>query len=142
MNRSFDTNTFTTVYRQLVIDTRIRRAENELLTMRMYGDNLTMTRAQWAELYADLGNAQSDRIARLLIGDDLSVCRCTCGAESFAATVDTEGIECGFRHRRGCATLASIRENETCTRLLVGQGDDTYDPECVLPRGHSGSCRA
>lgn len=27
-----------------------------------------------------------------------------------------------------------------CGRLLVGQGDDTYDPICVLPSGHTGIC--
>jgi hypothetical protein len=31
-------------------------------------------------------------------------------------------------------------ERETCRRLLVGLGDDTYDPECGKPRGHSGIC--
>lgn len=31
--------------------------------------------------------------------------------------------------------------NETCGRLLVGQGDDTYDPLCRLPLGHEGPCR-
>jgi hypothetical protein len=32
--------------------------------------------------------------------------------------------------------------DETCGRLLVGQGDDTYDPLCQLPKGHAGSCSA
>lgn len=32
-------------------------------------------------------------------------------------------------------------EGGLCGRVLVGQGDDTYDPLCVLPAGHSGSCR-
>lgn len=28
-----------------------------------------------------------------------------------------------------------------CPRLLVGQGNDTYDPECSLPLGHKGVCK-
>lgn len=28
-----------------------------------------------------------------------------------------------------------------CGRLLVGQGDDTYDPTCVRPEGHDGLCK-
>jgi hypothetical protein len=33
-------------------------------------------------------------------------------------------------------------ESDTrCGRLLMGMGDDTYDPECGLPRGHDGACR-
>lgn len=28
-----------------------------------------------------------------------------------------------------------------CGRLLVGQGDDTYDPLCVLKPGHDGACK-
>lgn len=36
--------------------------------------------------------------------------------------------------------MSKPEEGETCGRLLVGRGDDTYDPECVLPRGHKGSC--
>ena len=35
---------------------------------------------------------------------------------------------------------AEAPEEEMCGRLLVGQGGDTYDPLCVLPRGHSGRC--
>jgi hypothetical protein len=31
-------------------------------------------------------------------------------------------------------------DDETCGRLLVGQGDDTYDPLCVLLKGHAGVC--
>jgi hypothetical protein len=27
-----------------------------------------------------------------------------------------------------------------CGRLLVGQGDDTYDPMCARPAGHQGRC--
>lgn len=30
---------------------------------------------------------------------------------------------------------------ESCGRLLVGQGSDTYDPLCVLPAGHDGLCK-
>lgn len=30
----------------------------------------------------------------------------------------------------------------TCSRLLVGCGDDTYDPLCTLVSGHEGPCRA
>lgn len=30
--------------------------------------------------------------------------------------------------------------SDQCGRLLVGQGDDTYDPNCVLPQGHTGQC--
>lgn len=28
----------------------------------------------------------------------------------------------------------------TCDRILVGLGTDTWDPACVLPKGHPGSC--
>jgi hypothetical protein len=35
----------------------------------------------------------------------------------------------------------SDRFHPGCGRLLVGQGDDTYDPECVLPVNHVGLCR-
>jgi hypothetical protein len=36
----------------------------------------------------------------------------------------------------------ALEMNETvrCARLLVGMGDDTYDPDCVRERGHGGSC--
>jgi hypothetical protein len=35
-----------------------------------------------------------------------------------------------------------LQEDEPiCGRLLVGQGDDTYDPVCVLPPNHTGACR-
>jgi hypothetical protein len=27
-----------------------------------------------------------------------------------------------------------------CNRLLVGQGDETYDPCCMLDAGHDGPC--
>ena len=33
------------------------------------------------------------------------------------------------------------RYDDRCGRLLVGQGDDTYDPICWLPKGHEGICR-
>lgn len=33
------------------------------------------------------------------------------------------------------------RASAICGRLLVGQGDDTYDPMCVLPAGHAGICK-
>lgn len=33
-------------------------------------------------------------------------------------------------------------DQRKCARLLVGQGDDTYDPECVRPAGHAGLCSA
>jgi hypothetical protein len=33
------------------------------------------------------------------------------------------------------------RSDEDCGRLLVGQGTDTWDPLCALPRGHEGPCR-
>jgi hypothetical protein len=42
------------------------------------------------------------------------------------------------------ASLRASRQErpaQPCGRLLVGQGDDTYDPDCVLPRGHEGLCR-
>lgn len=32
-------------------------------------------------------------------------------------------------------------EPDACGRLLVGQGDDTYDPCCGLPERHDGPCR-
>jgi hypothetical protein len=32
-------------------------------------------------------------------------------------------------------------EPDACGRLLVGQGDDTYDPCCGLPERHDGACR-
>jgi hypothetical protein len=32
-------------------------------------------------------------------------------------------------------------DNPDCGRLLVGQGDDTYDPVCLRPLGHEGPCR-
>lgn len=35
---------------------------------------------------------------------------------------------------------AEATQRRTCGRLLVGQGDDTYDPECVLPAGHEPPC--
>lgn len=43
-----------------------------------------------------------------------------------------------------CEVSHPWRECDTegmCGRLLVGQGDDTYDPLCVLPAGHDGLCR-
>lgn len=30
---------------------------------------------------------------------------------------------------------------EPCGRVLVGRGDDTWDPTCTLPAGHVGPCR-
>lgn len=30
--------------------------------------------------------------------------------------------------------------DDVCGRLLIGQGDDTYDPLCVLASGHAGRC--
>lgn len=38
----------------------------------------------------------------------------------------------------------SVKEpsQETCGRLLVGQGSDTWDPLCVLAAGHEGRCQA
>lgn len=36
--------------------------------------------------------------------------------------------------------LKGTARDEACGRLLVGRGDDTYDPKCVLPAGHGGSC--
>lgn len=33
------------------------------------------------------------------------------------------------------------REHKLCGRLLVGQGDDTYDPVCSFPFNHEGVCR-
>jgi hypothetical protein len=33
-----------------------------------------------------------------------------------------------------------LPSEKACGRLLVGQGDDTYDPTCVLPAGHKGVC--
>lgn len=30
---------------------------------------------------------------------------------------------------------------EPCGRTLVGQGTDTWDPNCVLPSGHAGACQ-
>lgn len=36
---------------------------------------------------------------------------------------------------------AGLDGTERCGRLLVGQGDDTYDPECVRPAGHLPPCR-
>lgn len=32
-------------------------------------------------------------------------------------------------------------QTQSCGRLLVGQGSDTYDPLCVLPAGHAGVCK-
>jgi hypothetical protein len=49
-------------------------------------------------------------------------------AGSFLARESSEGVSSG-------AT------SETCGRLLVGQGGDTWDPLCVLPKGHTGRCR-
>lgn len=33
-----------------------------------------------------------------------------------------------------------MREPNLCGRVMVGQGDDTYDPVCVLAVGHEGLC--
>lgn len=30
--------------------------------------------------------------------------------------------------------------DETCGRLLVGRGGDTWDPVCTLPAGHKEPC--
>lgn len=35
---------------------------------------------------------------------------------------------------------ATASVDARCDRLLVGQGGDTYDPTCGLPRGHEGRC--
>lgn len=40
----------------------------------------------------------------------------------------------------GTDALPAPDETAQCGRLLVGQGDDTYDPMCVLPIGHYGTC--
>lgn len=33
-------------------------------------------------------------------------------------------------------------DSETCNKVLVGQGDDSWDPMCGLPAGHKGPCSA
>jgi hypothetical protein len=38
------------------------------------------------------------------------------------------------------AVLRARREG-ACGRLLVGQGEATWDPSCALPVGHEGLCR-
>lgn len=35
---------------------------------------------------------------------------------------------------------APVDDEPICGRLLVGQGDDTYDPLCVLKPGHDDVC--
>lgn len=42
--------------------------------------------------------------------------------------------------RAALAPSPDDRGGERCERLLVGQGDDTFDPLCQLARGHSGKC--
>lgn len=32
--------------------------------------------------------------------------------------------------------------SERCPRLLVGMGNDTSDPGCLMPAGHAGACTA
>ena len=36
--------------------------------------------------------------------------------------------------------LTGLHTSAMCERLLVGRGDDTYDPVCGLPRGHADVC--
>lgn len=39
-------------------------------------------------------------------------------------------------------TTKTLFEVETCGRLLLGSGTDTYDPVCELPVGHAGACKS
>src|SRR5256885_1433607 len=33
-------------------------------------------------------------------------------------------------------------EPARCGRIMIGSGEDSWDPTCDLPSGHSGSCKA
>lgn len=58
-------------------------------------------------------NGLADEIERALCAaDDPSIVQCTCGATSPAMYVDRHGVELGFAHTDGCATLAGIHEND------------------------------
>ena len=45
-----------------------------------------------------------------------------------------------WTERNACPDCHEGRVPAKCGRLLVGQGDDTSDPLCLLPVGHVGLC--
>jgi hypothetical protein len=53
---------------------------------------------------------------------------------AIAAALQRESIE-------QTADGAASALGRVCDRLLIGQGDDTYDPSCQLPAGHEPPCR-
>lgn len=69
----------------------------------------------------------------------------TLALKGSGAVVSVKGVDMPLRRWLRQVQLdepAAYRHDvEPCGRLLVGLGDDTYDPECVLPTGHGGPCQ-
>lgn len=62
-------------------------------------------------------------------------------AEGAAPTPSTEPASDEHGERGG--TPESSHEDEPrCGRIMVGSGDDTYDPTCDLTAGHPGACKS
>ena len=83
-----------------------RRKLDGAYTMRLLGENMTLTGWKWLELH------------------------------DLISSITDEGQ---IQRARIRARLESAPE--VCGRLLVGQGTDTWDPECTLPARHAGLCQ-